>query len=98
MTDSHEAGPDDRAAVQQLEETITGMVRETMGNNGLGVDDDVFDLGATSLSFVRLLAAIHQRYHVMIHPVDLDGVATARRLAAQVHQRASQAVAQRRGV
>ena len=67
---------------KQMVAAITQIVREVLGKPGIGADDDVFDHGATSLSFVRILAQIHQVFGVPVHPADLGGWATARTLAA----------------
>lgn len=66
-----------------MEEAILQIVRDVLGRP-VGLDDDMFDQGATSLSFVRVLAQIHSRFGVMVDVADLDGVATARVIAACV--------------
>jgi acyl carrier protein len=63
---------------------ILGLVREVLNKPTLGADQDVFDHGATSLSFVRILALVNERYGVMVPVAELAGSATARALAAQV--------------
>lgn len=64
------------------EETVLGIVRDVLGRPDLGLDDDLFDHGGTSLSFVRVLAGVRQELQVMVHPADLGGEATARSIAA----------------
>ncbi|NEC22878.1 acyl carrier protein [Streptomyces parvus] len=64
------------------EQKILGIVRDVLGKPGLGFDDDLFDHGGTSLSFVRVLAEINQELHVRVRAGDLQGVATPRRIAA----------------
>jgi acyl carrier protein len=62
---------------------ILRIVRNVMDRPALAADDDVFDHGATSLAFIRVLAVIHQEYGVVIRPAELDP-ASVRSLAAQV--------------
>ncbi|WP_406207894.1 acyl carrier protein [Kitasatospora sp. NBC_01560] len=64
------------------EETVLRIVRDVLGRPNLGLDDDLFDNGGTSLSFVRVLAGVKQELHVVVHPADLGGTATARGIAA----------------
>jgi hypothetical protein len=67
-----------------LEGQVLAIVRDVLGRPSMGPTDDMFDHGATSLSFVRVLAQLHQSFHVMVHAPSLNGVTTARSLAAQV--------------
>ncbi|MEU3825483.1 hypothetical protein GT045_27770 [Streptomyces sp. SID486] len=63
------------------QETVMEIVREVLGRPRIGLDDDLFDHGGTSLSFVRVLAGIKEKLHVTVRAGDLGGVATPRRLA-----------------
>ena len=71
-------------APDTTQDVILGIVREVLGRPRLGPDDDLFDHGATSLSFVRVLAQIRQQLGVMVHAAALRGEATPRNLAACV--------------
>ena len=84
MTENTAVVPGPGTAIWRTEETILRIVREVLGNDSLGAGDDLFDHGATSLSFVRVLAQIKRELQVMVHAADLDGVVTARSLAANV--------------
>jgi acyl carrier protein len=64
-------------------DAILGTARELLARPALAPDDDFFDHGATSLSFVRILAEINRRYGVVILPAELTDV-TARGLGAYV--------------
>jgi acyl carrier protein len=68
------------------EEAVLGIARNVLGKPALGPDDDLFDHGATSLSFVRVLAQIKQELKVMVRAADLDGEVTARALAANIEK------------
>jgi phosphopantetheine binding protein len=84
MDNSIAVAPDGRTASAGPQDEVLGIVREVLGRADMGPDDDVFDHGATSLSFVRILARINQRCGVMVHAAALGGLATARNMAAQV--------------
>ncbi|RKT17073.1 phosphopantetheine binding protein [Streptomyces sp. 1114.5] len=64
------------------EETVLAIVRDVLGRPELSPDDDLFDHGGTSLSFVRVLARINQDLGVRVSATALGGVATPRNLAA----------------
>ena len=66
-----------------LPDAVLGIAREILARPALGLDDDLFDHGATSLSFVRILAEIKRRYDVVVPPAELADV-TARAIAAHV--------------
>jgi|GEM_PF-5313210 len=74
---------DDPESASTVEE-VAELVREILDRPDLPADADIFDHGATSLSFVRILAQIRQRYGVSIDVTELDGEAAATTLAAQV--------------
>lgn len=63
---------------------ILAVVRDVLGRPDIGADEDVFDHGASSLSFVRILAHVYQQFGVMVPTTELGGVATARAIAALV--------------
>jgi len=65
------------------EEAVLQIVREVLGRPGIGLGDDLFDHGATSLSFVRVLAEVQRRLHVTV-PVAALVEVTARSLARHV--------------
>jgi hypothetical protein len=64
------------------EEAVLRIVREVLGRPDVQFDDDVFDQGATSLSFVRILAQINRDLNVAVAAAALGGVATPRNIAA----------------
>jgi len=66
------------------EETVLEIVRSVLGKPALGPEDDLFDHGATSLSFVRVLAQIKQECQVMLRAAELDGEVTAHNLAVNI--------------
>jgi acyl carrier protein len=73
--------PEAGTAGIEFESEVLEIVRDVLGHPDVPAGDDVFDHGATSLSFVRILAQVHQRFGVMVRAADLD-VASARRIAA----------------
>jgi acyl carrier protein len=56
---------------------------EVLGRPSLGVDEELFDAGATSLSFVRILALVNQEFGTSLSGAELDE-ATVRCLASVV--------------
>jgi acyl carrier protein len=72
--------------VNTTEETVLKIVRDVLGKSAVGPEDDLFDHGATSLSFVRVLAQIKQEYQVMLRAANLDGEVTARNLAVHIEK------------
>lgn len=81
----------EEATVHSAGGAILEIVREVLGRP-LGLDDDMFDHGATSLAFVRVLARINDEFGVMVDVADLDGVTSARSLAPHVLSPASRPV------
>jgi acyl carrier protein len=72
--------------VNTTEETVLKIVRDVLGKPAIGPEDDLFDHGATSLSFVRVLAQIKQECQVMVRAADLDGEVTAHNLAVHIEK------------
>ncbi|MET0132711.1 MAG: acyl carrier protein [Kibdelosporangium sp.] len=75
------AAPSARTAAQ---EAVLDIARTVLVRPALGLDDDVFNQGATSLSFLKILAEIKKELAVVVRPAELEGVASARNIAAHV--------------
>jgi hypothetical protein len=82
MSRDIELAPEAEPVVDSTLDTVLGIARDVLGRPEIGADDDLFDLGATSLSFVRVLAQIHRKLHARVPAAALGGVATPRNLAA----------------
>lgn len=65
-------------------ETVLRIVGEVLRKDGIGLDDDLFSIGATSLSFVRVLAQVNETFDVTVHATELADGVTVRRFAAAV--------------
>jgi hypothetical protein len=66
------------------EQKILPLWRSILADAEVGVEDDFFDSGGTSLSLLRLLSRIKDAHGVTVSPMALvDGV-TLSRLAAEV--------------
>ncbi|MFD4205311.1 amino acid adenylation domain-containing protein [Micromonospora tulbaghiae] len=63
---------------------VTAIVEEILGRGGLRADEDLFDARVTSLAFVRIIAAINERFGLSLTGAELDGSATLETLAACV--------------
>ncbi|MER7169899.1 condensation domain-containing protein [Streptomyces mesophilus] len=53
-----------------VEEGIGGIFRDILRRDDIGVHDDFFDLGGSSLMAVRALGRIHERYGVRVRAMD----------------------------
>jgi acyl carrier protein len=74
-----------------MEEEIGVIVASVLQRDHVRPDADLFDLGATSLAYVRIIAEINQRHQLSLNGSEVDGVATVQRLA-QVVTAAAQSV------
>ncbi|MFD0395906.1 phosphopantetheine-binding protein [Streptomyces nogalater] len=61
---------------------------EVLARPGIGLDDDLFEHGATSLAFMRVIASVNRRWKLSLTGAELDA-ATVRDLSACVDARAS---------
>jgi acyl carrier protein len=74
-------------------EEISAIVESILGREHVPPDADLFDQGATSLAYVRIIAEINQRYQLSLNGSEVDGVATIERLAQIVAAAAPATVA-----
>ncbi len=86
-SDLTRASPSDRET-SELEQSVLGLFANVLDLNPeeLGIDEDFFDLGGTSLRCVRLFMAIEERYHVALPPSTLATASTVRTISAVVSQ------------
>jgi acyl-CoA synthetase (AMP-forming)/AMP-acid ligase II/acyl carrier protein len=61
------------------------LVGTVLGRSSVDPDIDLFDLGATSLAFIRIIAEVNRRFGTELNGSEL-GVATLRRIAACVKE------------
>ncbi|AVT03603.1 SDR family oxidoreductase, partial [Paracidovorax avenae] len=57
-----------RAPEGELEDNLAALWTEALGIDGIGADDNLFELGGDSLLAIRLLARVRKAYAVDIHP------------------------------
>lgn len=74
-------------------EEINAIAESILGRKNLRPDLDLFDQGATSLAYVRIIAEINQRFELSLNGSEVDGVATIDRLAQVVSAAAPSALA-----
>ncbi len=67
-----------------MHQEITEIVSETLRCPDVSPDRDLFDMGATSLAFVRIIAQVNERYGVELTGSELGDTATVNRLAEVV--------------
>jgi acyl carrier protein len=62
-------------------EEISAIVRSVLRRDHVHPGSDLFDQGATSLAYVRIIAEINQRYQLSLNGSEVEGEATIERLA-----------------
>jgi len=67
-------------------DAVAAIVRGILGTSSVGLCDDLFDKGGTSLSMMRILAGIADTFGVEVSGADLVEAATIAALAACVDQ------------
>jgi hypothetical protein len=73
--------PAGSAARTGPEEAVGRIVADVLGRPVTALDDDLFDLGVTSLAFVRIITSVNQRFGLALTGAELDR-ASIRALAA----------------
>ena len=67
---AHPAGDGTATSRSAVEEGIGAIFRDILRRDDIGVFDDFFDLGGSSLMAVRALGQIHERYGVRVRAMD----------------------------
>lgn len=80
-------GTDFAQAQGEVEKVIVDMFSKTLGIDGIGVNDDFFELGGDSLISVQLLAQLRETYQVDVSLADFLSEPTAAVLARLVEAR-----------
>ena len=65
----------------EVVDTALDVIRDLLGVDTIGPDDDAIDHGATSLVVVRILTEAGKRIGRPVNPRSLGGVVSARRIA-----------------
>ncbi|SNY24385.1 amino acid adenylation domain-containing protein [Paractinoplanes atraurantiacus] len=65
-------------------DAVAEIVREVLRRDTLPYDADLFDLGATSLAFIRVIARVNERWQVSLTGSELGEIASVERLCAVV--------------
>jgi amino acid adenylation domain-containing protein len=68
---------------------IGKIVAEVLERDRVGPDDDVFDLGATSLMFIRIVAEVNAQFGVALNGSELGDTASVSAIVAAVDSAAS---------
>ena len=74
------------AGAGDFEETLKMLWENALGVQDVSVDDNIFDLGGTSLTVFRLVADIKEQLSAELRPVDVMTYSTVRELAAFMRQ------------
>ena len=70
------------AGAGDFEETLKALWENALGVPDISIDDNIFDLGGTSLTVFRLVADIKEQLSAELRPVDIMTYSTVRELAA----------------
>lgn len=70
-----------------LEEGLAGIWQDMLGITGVGIDDNLFELGGDSLLAIQILARARKAYEVELHPAAFFKAPTIRDLAVLVETR-----------
>ena len=73
------------AAASGIEQSLKELWEEVLGMDGLGVEDDYFALGGTSLQSVKLFGEIERRFGVPLRLTTILAAPTVRALAALIN-------------
>ncbi|MFC8867919.1 amino acid adenylation domain-containing protein [Streptomyces sp. NPDC057148] len=87
-----DASGSDDPGLTASERTVRDIVRQVLGRDVPGPDTDLFDIGATSLAFVRILHAVNRHFGITVNVTDLEGVASVRRLGSCVDFATTQSI------
>jgi NAD(P)-dependent dehydrogenase (short-subunit alcohol dehydrogenase family)/acyl carrier protein len=71
----------------ELEQGLVGLWQEMLGIAGVGVEDNLFELGGDSLLAIQILARARRAYEVELHPSAFFKAPTIRDLAVLVETR-----------
>jgi len=73
-----------RTGLTRTERDLIALSEQALGREGLTVHDDLFDLGITSLAFIRLLVGVRTQFGVSLTGAELGDDASIANLAATV--------------
>lgn len=66
----------------RIEQEVARIARDVLRSGPVPADRDLFDLGATSLAFIRIIAEVNEQFGIRLTGAELDEVASVDRLAA----------------
>ncbi|MCV4344219.1 amino acid adenylation domain-containing protein [Pseudomonas capsici] len=80
----HRSAKADQATLSEQEQYVLKVWSEDIGLKGIGLNDDFFDHGGTSLALIRSLSLLKAHYKVDLNPGVLADGATAKVLAENI--------------
>lgn len=66
---------------QNVEAEIVQIIEQVLERTDIKPDVDVFDIGATSLAYIRIVAAVNERYGLSLNGSEVGDTSSAARLA-----------------
>jgi acyl carrier protein len=76
-----DSGAPDRSDIEQA---VLRIVLDVLQRESIGPDQDMFDVGATSLAFIRIVTQVNEDFGVQLTGSELGDTASVSRLAAAV--------------
>ncbi|HEU5333242.1 MAG TPA: amino acid adenylation domain-containing protein [Actinocrinis sp.] len=68
----------------RIDEAVAGIAQGVLRQGAVPADRDLFDLGATSLAFIRIIAEVNQEFGIRLTGAELDGTASVESVADAV--------------
>jgi amino acid adenylation domain-containing protein len=72
------------AAMTTTEQAVAGIWEEIMQRKGIGLYDDFFDIGGTSLGLMRILVRVNEHFEVKLNGSEMEEQASISRLSSCV--------------
>jgi hypothetical protein len=74
------------APMTTTERAVVGVWEEIMQCQGIGLHDDFFEIGGTSLALMRILARVNEHFGVRLNGTEMGDEASIARLSACVER------------
>jgi amino acid adenylation domain-containing protein len=88
------AGANGHLSGPAVEDTVTEIWKSSLRTSGVGLDDDFFDLGGTSLALINVVVEMSKRFGLPLDTSIVTRGATVRALSGAVKEKMAGAVAQ----
>ena len=79
-----EAAAASAARDPRIDEAVARIAEGVLRQGAVPADRDLFDLGATSLAFIRIIAEVNQEFGIRLTGAELDAIASVESVADAV--------------